>query len=191
MLSAFEVYTQVMSLSRKLEVQREVQESARAITEAIAKDVREKGFVITDPSKPYQTWSQLIIQPGASMWVWHIFDVGYFLKTKDTWSSAFSICSDVSTNNCILTQIDTYNYERSLVSDRVRVTSLTFEEMGENVGGAGGIGGGINVGISTLPKVRLLMTLEARPWSGISPELIASTRLHIDTVFSTKMYKAD
>ena len=55
MLSAFEVYTQVMSLSRKLEVQREVQESARAITEAIAKDVREKGFVITDPSKPYQT----------------------------------------------------------------------------------------------------------------------------------------
>ncbi len=78
-----------------------------------------------------------------------------------------------------------------LTSDRVRVTSLTFEEMGENVSGAGGIGGGINVGISTLPKVRLLMTLEARPGSGISQELIESTKLHIDTVFSTKMYKAD
>ena len=86
---------------------------------------------------------------------------------------------------------DTDNTERSLVSDRVRVTSLTFEEMGENIGGAGGIGGGINVGISTLPKVRLLMTLEARPGSGISQELIESTKLHIDTVFSTKMYKAD
>ncbi len=47
MLSAFEVYTQVMTLSRKLEVQREIQESARAITEAIAKDVREKGFIFT------------------------------------------------------------------------------------------------------------------------------------------------
>jgi type II secretory pathway component PulJ len=55
MVSAFEVYTQVMTLSRKLEVQREVQESARAITEAIAKDVREKGFVIADPAKLYQT----------------------------------------------------------------------------------------------------------------------------------------
>ena len=62
---------------------------------------------------------------------------------------------------------------------------------GIRVNGAGGIGGGIYVGISTLPKVRLLMTLEARPGSGISQELIESTKLHIDTVFSTKMYKAD
>ncbi len=99
--------------------------------------------------------------------------------------------ADISIKDCILTKVDTDSNERSLVSDRVRVTSLTFEEMGENVGGAGGIGGGINVGISTLPKVRLLMTLEARPGSGISQELIESTKLHIDTVFSTKMYKAD
>lgn len=55
MLSAFEVYTQVMTLSRKLEVQREIQESARAVTETIAKDVREKGFVISDHTKLYQT----------------------------------------------------------------------------------------------------------------------------------------
>lgn len=193
MVSAFEVYTQVMSLSRKLEVQREVQESARAITEAIAKDVREKGFVIADPAKLYQTWAQLIIQPGVIIWVWSSFNVGYFLKEKNIWSALFSPCSiaDISTKYCILTQIDSNNYERSLVSDHVRVTSLTFEEMGENVGGAGGIGGGINVGISTLPKVRLLMTLEARPGSGISQELIESTKLHIDTIFSTKMYKAD
>ncbi len=193
MLSAFEVYAQVMTLSRKLEVQREVQESARAITEAIAKDVREKGFVITDPTKFYQTWAQLVIQSGASTWVWPSFDVGYFLKEKNIWDASFSSCSvtDISTKDCILTQIDSSNYERSLVSDRVRVTSLTFEEMGQDVVGAGGIGGGINVDISTLPKVRLLMTLEARPGSGISSELIESTKLHIDTVFSTKMYKAD
>ena len=191
MLSAFEVYAQVMTLSRKLEVQREVQESARAITEAIAKDVREKGFVISDHTKLYQTWAQLIIQSGAIIWAWPSFNVGYFLKEKDVSGSWFASCSDIDTGNCILTKVSADNTKRSLVSDRVRVTSLTFEEMGENVGGAGGIGGGINVGISTLPKVRLLMTLEARPGSGLSQELIESTKLHIDTVFSTKMYKAD
>ena len=191
MLSAFEVYTQVMTLSRKLEVQREIQESARAITEAIAKDVREKGFVITDSTKFYQTWAQLVIQSGASTWVWPSFDIGYFLKEKDVLGPWFASCSDIDTGNCILTKVSADSTERSLVSDRVRVTSLTFEEMGENVGGAGGIGGGINVGISTLPKVRLLMTLEARPGSGISSELIEGTKLHIDTIFSTKMYKAD
>lgn len=195
MLSAFEVYTQVMTLSRKLEVQREVQESARAITEAIAKDVREKGFIITKNNgdiyapfgtlEKYFTGTQLLIGTGGLS---PVFKIGYFLKEKDALGN-FTNCSTLS--NCLLTQIDSNNYERSLVSDRVRVTSLTFEEMGENVSGAGGIGGGINVGISTLPKVRLLMTLEARPGSGISQELIESTKLHIDTVFSTKMYKAD
>ena len=75
MLSAFEVYTQVMTLSRKLEVQREVQEGARAITEAIAKDVREKGFIITKnngdiyaPSgtlEKYFTGTQLLINTGS------------------------------------------------------------------------------------------------------------------------------
>ncbi len=199
MVSAFEVYTQVMSLSRKLEVQREVQESARAITEAIAKDVREKGFIITKnngdiyaPSgtlEKYFTGTQLLINTG-SIW-WQIFNIGYSLKWKNITSWVFDSCTNISSEDCILVKKDIDSNEKSLVSGRVRLTSLTFEEIGENVGGAGGIGGGINVGISTLPKVRLLMTLEARPGSGISSELIESTKLHIDTVFSTKMYKAD
>lgn len=192
MVSAFEVYTQVMTLSRKLEVQREVQESARAITEAIAKDVREKGFLFTtaegDISKldtstnKYRTSSGFLIGTGGTP----IVSLGYYPKTQNL-SAA---CNVDWANDCSLVKTE-LNGDVRLTSDRVRLTSLTFEEMGENIGGAGGIGGGINVGISTLPKVRLLMTLEARPGSGISQELIESTKLHIDTVFSTKMYKAD
>ena len=193
MLSAFEVYAQVMTLSRKLEVQREVQESARAITEAIAKDVREKGFIFTtadgyesniDASvNKYRTSSGFLISTGGTS---PIVSLGYYPKIQDL--SAPCFVGGVSDCALVKTELDG---DVRLTSGRVRLTSLTFEEMGENVGGAGGIGGGINVGISTLPKVRLLMTLEARPGSGISQELIESTKLHIDTVFSTKMYKAD
>jgi len=89
MLSAFEVYTQVMTLSRKLEVQREVQEGARTITEAIAKDVREKGFLFTtaegDISKldastnKYRTSSGFLIGTGGTP----IVSLGYYPKTQN------------------------------------------------------------------------------------------------------------
>ena len=175
MLSAFEVYTQVMTLSRKLEVQREVQESARGYYRAIDKGCARKGLLLLIQQSSYQIWAQLVIQSGAV----HEFDLllilGYFLKEKDT----LSPCSYRYRYKLLFLQNWLQIIMKDRLFDRVRVTSLTFEEMGR-ICGAGGIGGGINVDISTLPKVRLLMTLEARPGSGISSELIEGTKLHID-----------
>lgn len=57
--------------------------------------------------------------------------------------------------------IDKNNSSQALTSDRVTVLSLSFEIMGEPTG-VGGAGAGINVDLSTTPKVRVLMTLEPK-----------------------------
>lgn len=44
MVSVFEIYTRVMTINRRLELSRQLQESARLVTETIAEDIRRNGI---------------------------------------------------------------------------------------------------------------------------------------------------
>jgi prepilin-type N-terminal cleavage/methylation domain-containing protein len=57
MLSIFFVYSNIITVNKKLELYRILQENSRKITETIAKDIREKGinFDYYDNSQTYKT----------------------------------------------------------------------------------------------------------------------------------------
>lgn len=85
MLSAFEVYSQVMFLSQRLELQREIQQSARIVSEHLAEEVRKNGFAflkedgttINTTTQKIHTQSGLVIGTGSAGGA-PTYRIGYF-----------------------------------------------------------------------------------------------------------------
>lgn len=157
MLSAFEVYSQVMFLSQRLELQREIQQSARIVSEHIAEGLRTKNFDLNH-TKKLDNQTKLTFGTGVDG-----MGTSFYIGYRWTKKSDGSYCNATIAigEQCQIEYIDTHGQKEILTSDRVTVSSLSFEIMGESAGG-GGAGAGINVDLSTTPKVRVLMTLEPK-----------------------------
>lgn len=185
MLSAFEVYSQVMFLSQRLELQREIQQSARIVSEHMAEELRTKNFDL-DHTKKLDNQTKLTFGTGVDS-MGASFKIGYRWTKKSDGSECDA--SIASGEQCQIEYTNLHDKKEILTSDRVTVSSLSFEIMGESAG-AGGAGAGINVDLSTTPKVRVLMTLEPKSGVGVSSALISQTRLYLDTILSTRIYQS-
>ncbi len=182
------VYFNATNSARKLSMTRELSETAREITERIAEDVKNRGISVRqpglDPSRPL--WNTLdytgignevliLGQPGNE----HIYMYG---KKSTVWLNP---CDSVSAQDpqihCGLylkEGSEYYNLVDSFVPEeskkRVKIESLKFYISWDDL---------------TSRKVTLNFTLTLMPRIWVPSSLIWTTKLHIQTTFSERIWK--
>ena len=186
------IYFNISETSRRLQISREISETARQITERISQDIRKNGVFIgtkeTDTQWNDNSTANYLgdgnnvlhirkVNPDGSQAVSHT----YYYGKIDWWIQA---CSDDDKNNtekyCGLvyydgtTQYDLVDSFRSeQESKRVKITDLKFYVTG---------------GDQDANKVTLKMTLELTARAGVPPSLIRSTKMEVQTTFSERPY---
>lgn len=180
------IYFNISETSRRLQISREISETARQITERIAQDVREKGVLIQDVITDWEWDNDFLTQ--------YTNEGGNILHIKNDASSrsysyyygfiegdAIKPCTEPLKRNCgLITDKDWINY--NLVDafreeewkKRVRITDLKFYITG---------------GDNDANKVTLKMTLELAPRIWVPDRLIRATKMEVQTTFSERNYK--
>lgn len=183
------IYFSTTNSTRKLNMQRELAESAREIIERVTEDITEKwmtwntiGFDINyDLWKSYDysgTGSEYLNLNHGRYVYWVKKSTGmdtctgirktdssihcglYFVNYSDNWANWYNL-------------VDSFNPDES--KKRIKVTDLKFNVSGD----------GINVN----RKVVMNFTLELMPRNGLSKNYIDSTKLHIQTTISERAWK--
>lgn len=180
-IMAIMVYFNVSETSRRLQLSREVSESARQITERIAQEIKQNGISLNDAQLP-QAWQSKwnfvnnYLSDGNT--VLAIGEKIFYYGKKDG-----SECTNKN-EHCGLyvweENKDAYNLVDAFRADdadkRVTIQDLKFYVTG---------------GDTAANKVTLKMTLSLLPKSWVSANLIESTKLEIQTTFSERPYKIE
>lgn len=180
------VYLNTMTTSRKLDLTRYMNETAREITEKLSEDVREKwidmktefdqspsGYLFWTDQSDYTHSGTEFLQIGNS-WITYV----YGSKTE---TGIRPCIGDIKINpniHCGLYRITGGNYDNlvdSFIPDdskkRVKIDSLRFYISGWDF---------------TTKKVTLVMTLWLMPRSWVPASMLANTKLHIQTTISER-----
>ncbi len=187
------VYTHITDVERKLEVVRLLQESAREVTERIAKDVREHGIATSWYEAPlaYPLWmenhytgsgNEILIMSGGT-------NVRYIYGKKT--AGTLEPCNEderkdtSETFRCSLYLVENNDYQNSIdlidmyridpKEKRVRLENMRFYISGQDQIMEG--------------KVTLVMTLALTRKSGISGMFLEETKIRLQTTISERAYK--
>ncbi len=185
LLSVFDIYSNILSVNKRLEVMRIVQENVRNITEQIAVDIREKGidFSYYDGSSNEKTNNYS--GSGNSILAIRGWDKYYPMKA-DTLGSIVR-CSDEDEKNpkihCYIGKEDTVGNRKAISDKRVRIENIRFfisGDRGETI---------TNQGVEWKATIVLGLGIENTAW--VSMEIAKSTHMSIETTISEKVYKKD
>lgn len=193
------VYFNVTDASRKLNATRQLSETAREITERIAQDVREKGInLATSKFEDGVVWHDLWRSSDYSGQGGAILGVGtnrryiYGKKIPSGTSYTLDYCTDADKANpktlCGLYLVedhgagyvwaDAYNLVDSFIPEeekkRVKIEDFRFY---------------ISWDESTGKKVMMNFTLSLLPRIGVPAPLVNSTKLHVQTTISERIFK--
>ncbi|PID84600.1 hypothetical protein CSB09_00055 [Candidatus Gracilibacteria bacterium] len=180
------IYLNIWNTSLRMQISKELSETARQVTDRISQDIREEGITLSgtvgiagnpvDFETQYKGSGSLVLGIGKTSTgpKWQ-----YMYGKKDG-SGNISDCSDADKNNisihCGLYIFDgstSYNLVDSFTPDeqekRVKITNLAFYISGDD---------------NTSKKVTLKMTLELTRKSGIPASLVRATKLEIQSTFS-------
>ena len=191
------IYFNVSESSRRLQISRELSETAREITERIAQDVQDRGIYRDNISSSFYRWRA----NGVSDYTENGSEVLAIGHTGDTTPSAelyyiygkreptgLAPCTDADKDNIMVhcglylaTSEDRsrgYNLVDSFRADddqkRIKISDLSFYITGDD---------------TNAPKVTLKMTLELMPRAGVPASLSRATKLEIQSTFSERFYK--
>lgn len=194
MVSVFEVYFGVLSLNRRLEFARSLQENARGMTEMFAKEIRERGIDLSyydgstsDRTLDYSAGNAVLaIRPSAGG------EASRYYLMKDSVSGPV-VCGTTSTGGCYLGREslapDGTSERVRITDDRVRVDHLSFHIVGLS---ADSVSSGVSVAPGTLreAKVTAAFDLSIPDSKGVSPDLAKSAKIRAQTTISEKLYKS-
>lgn len=197
MLSVFQIYSSIVTLSKRLNVTRLLQENARNIVESIARDVRE-GWIASEcyvsSSNVPAGCSQyheadyagngtdiLILRKGTTY-------IKYFLMTESA-TVGLVACTDSDLaipGKCFLGR-ESLDLSGNPVKIRIsnqnaHITKLHFFLSGVNTTT-------FRARTDTEWKVTLSFVLSVAPKSGLSPTVIQDLKIPIQTTITEKLYK--
>ena len=191
-MAILSTYIQTTNIWQKMRLTRELSESAREITERIADDVRKNGLTgitLTTSEANYVYWNQLDYSGNGA----EILGIGngvkkymYGKKGGSLWLSPCTLSDKFDPKiQCGLYVVDgadypgAFNLVDSFIPEeekkRVKIEDLKFYISGD--------------GFQTEKKVTIVMTLWLMPRYGISPNLAATTKFHIQTTISESFFK--
>ena len=189
MISVFQAYFGAVSLERRLDFSRSLQENARSMTEILAKDVRDSGLDATfyDGSTPERTldYSQgndvLAVIPNGT-------PVRYYLMRDGP--SGVVKCDSPATEVCHLGREtllpDGSSSRIRLSDDRVRVGDLRFFISGSPVD----ISSSSSATVPLEVKVTIRFELRIPESKGVDPYVLKEARINVQTTVAQKLYKA-
>lgn len=179
MLSVFVVYSNILQINKRLELNRILQENTRTMIEWIASEIRNKWIT-------YSYYNDVLSEPLDYAWSWNTLlainnsaepekILVYCMQRQKT--SCDSTCYS-NPNWCYLWKLDS---DIALSDDRVNINNLRFY-------------------ISWKPskditsedkewKVTVVFDISLSPNKWITPELAKANELHIQTTISEKVYK--
>jgi prepilin-type N-terminal cleavage/methylation domain-containing protein len=188
------VYINTTNTSRKLNMTRELSETAREITERISQDIRDKGIDM-DRSKFDDTMidNELWRSPNYTQSGWEILAIAdgvtqYFYAKKQWTTLSRCTTSDKEDKkvHCWLYLIrwqdwsSAYNLVDSFIPEedkkRVKIENLRFYISWDDF---------------TTKKVTLVMTLALMPRIGVPASMVENTKLHIQTTMSERGWKRE
>lgn len=195
-IMAMTTYFQMSETSRRLQLSREISETAREITEQIAQDIKNYGLIVStgafDPSTTHTPWNNVYEPEGTEVLGIRTEDsVIYYTYAKRT-QSGFAPCSDAdkadTSVHCGLYRIigddrsTGYNlvdaFRERETMKRVKISDLKFYITGTD-----------DDNTYNTPKVTLKMTLTLMPRGGVSPSLAQKTQIEVQTTFSYRFYQ--
>lgn len=125
MLTIFSIYSNVVQVSKKLELYRYLQQNIRSITELLANDIREKWVDYARYNNPseksinYSSWNVFLFIKGSKTY-------GIFKKKVDDYELCPSI-NGIENNTCDLKNPKTISYFGFYTTDPKKPTILTTD----------------------------------------------------------------
>lgn len=193
MVSVFEIYLGVLSLNRRLEFARSLQENGRSMTEMFAKEIREKGVDLSfyDGGSATRT---LDYRNGNSVLAIRADALGnsarYYLM-EDSVSGPVA-CDSTGSGACYLGResvaADGASSRERLTDSRAKVEGLRFHIVGAS-------GDSVTSGtVGTEPvreaKVTASFILGIPEGKGVDPKVAAGLKIRAQTTISEKIYKS-
>ncbi|MDD2515692.1 MAG: type II secretion system protein [Candidatus Gracilibacteria bacterium] len=196
MLTIFSIYSNVVQVSKKLELYRYLQQNIRSITELLANDIREKGVDYARYNNPseksinYSSGNVFLFIKGSKTY-------GIFKKKVDDYELCPSI-NGIENNTCDLKNPKTISYFGFYTTDPKKPTILTtdtvtIKDLKYYISAtmAGGIVGEPLIGNpnSKEGKVTILLEIGIAPKQGISSSLATESVMKVQTTISENFYK--
>lgn len=194
MVSVFEVYFGVLTLNRRLEFSRSLQENARSTTEMFAKEIRERGIDLAfyDNGSAARTLDYengndvLAVRPDA------LGNASRYYLMQDSVTGPVS-CTDPAAKDCYLGRESVGSdgsSERVRVTDaRVKVESLRFHIVGTSAATVSSGTAPVSSGIREA-KVTAVFELGVPPAKGLDPNVAKKLKIRAQTTISEKIYKS-
>lgn len=184
LISIFGAYSNIITINKRLEIMRSLQENTRDMTEAIANDIREHGidFAYYDGSDVQKKSDY----SGVGTPILAIHGGTKYYPMKET-VAGLVLCdaqdlSNISTP-CFVGSENGSGIRTTITDARVKITSLRFfisgseKQQTTNLGEEG--------------KATIVFSLESATKAGLSSELAKYTTLTTQTTISEKIYKKD
>lgn len=193
MVSIFEIYLGVLSLNRRLEFARSLQENARSTTEMFAKEVRDRGVDLAFYDGGSETRildyehgnSVLAIRPDA------LGNASRYYLMEDSVSGPV-VCTEAGSGGCYLGResvaADGTSSRDRITDSRVKVEGLKFHIVGTSA--AAVVSGPVPADSLREAKVTAVFTLAIPPGKGIDPALASGLKIRAQTTVSEKIYKS-
>lgn len=192
MVSVFEIYFGALSLNRRLEFARSLQENARSMTEMFAKEIREKGIDLSfyDAGSAVRTLdyqngnSVLAIRPDA------MGNSSRYYLMEDSVSGPV-VCSEAGSGGCYLGResvaADGTSTRVRITDDRARVEGLRFHIVGSS---ADSVVSGTTAENAREAKVTATFVLAIPSGKGVDPAVASGLKVRAQTTISEKIYKS-
>lgn len=178
MLSVFVIYSNLVSVNRKLEQTRILQEQTRLITETIAADVRGNGIGIVTGKKFGECDDSFMGEQKKCLRTKQVAQ--YYLQQKTEDGANYGACQESVTK--IPCQLVSAQGE-PITSDAVDVRDLSFLVTGTSGSGA--------TNESIEGKVQLSFRIGIAPRKWVSSEIIKNSFITVQTTISEKIYKSN
>lgn len=192
MLSVFVVYSHIITLNKRLDANRLLQENTRNITERIANDVRNNGISFsyydgstTDKNRNYTASGSSILAVKDPNLNYRYYT--YYAMKKDPITGTYLQCLDSDLLNvnthCFLGLQEWIKAPVSITDDFVRLQSLRFFISGKDKDALDSR--------SNEWKVTLVFSLGIDKSFAGGQELVKTESITTQTTISEKMYKSD
>lgn len=186
MISVFEAYYGTVSIERRLNLARSLQENARSMTEILAKDVRESGIDVDAYGDPFvgpidfENGNDVLAVTSSGV------SVRYYLMEDSTTGQPVKCgTGGAGSGKCYLGR-ETPTERIRLTDDRVRVERLKFYLSGVPVEAL--LDGSFS-GPPLEAKVTAAFELRIPDGKGLDPDLIKHARVAVQTTIAQKLYK--
>lgn len=193
MVSVFEVYFGVLTLNRRLEFSRSLQENARSTTEMFAKEIRERGIDLgfydngsAARTLDYENGNDILaIRPD------NLGNASRYYLMEDSVTGPVS-CTDPVSKDCYLGResvgSDGISQRVRVTDSRVKVEGLRFHIVGSS---AASVSSGTTVPTDIREaKVTAVFELGVPPAKGLDPNVAKKLKIRAQTTISEKIYKS-